>query len=76
MQLIPIKANMTQLNIGEYTILFSYRTPVAFHRSGSGYFKTEKKWSATTSRHINLWLHGANAESVPQDEIDAILENV
>jgi hypothetical protein len=55
MTLTPIKANMTELDLGNRTrVLFSYRTPVAAFVDGV-YRCTSKKWSRTTSRHINAW---------------------
>lgn len=64
MNLTPLKANMTELEIGDLTILFSYKTPVACHEAGVGYAKTEKFWSVTTSKHITQWLNlnGFNKE--------------
>jgi hypothetical protein len=56
-------------------ILFSYETPVACFIQGEGYYYTEKKWSNTTSRHINSWLAGMNAKPKPQEFFDAIIEN-
>ena len=56
MQLTPIASNMTEIETSEARILFSYRTPVAAYVFGRGYVKTEKKWSVTTSRHINKWI--------------------
>ena len=56
MQLTPIAPNMTEIETSEARILFSYRTPVAAYVFGRGYVKTEKKWSVTTSRHINKWM--------------------
>jgi hypothetical protein len=70
-----IGSNMTEAIHGRATILYSYETPVAAHVEGIGYFKTDKKWSVTTSRHINKWLesHGASgAVLVPQEEIERI----
>ena len=57
MNLTPIKANMTELSINGLTILFSYKTPVAYidHNVGIVY-TTNKYWSKTTSRHINQWI--------------------
>lgn len=60
MNLTPIKANMTEVQInGSLTILFSYKTPVAcVWTNGNGaraLFRTAKKWSRTTSRHISQW---------------------
>jgi len=62
MNLNPIKANMTELEIDGARILFSYRTPVAAlvrEETTEGIswhqYRTEKNWSRTTSRHINAW---------------------
>ena len=57
-------------------ILFSYREPVAgFHK---GYFKTDKYWSKTTSKHINAYLDRKNTElsvkEVSQEDIYKLLE--
>jgi hypothetical protein len=56
LKLRPLASNMTELELGDKTILFSYRTPVACHIAGEGYYRTDKHWSPTTSRHINIWL--------------------
>ena len=84
MNLRPIKANMTEVRVGKYSVLFSYETPVAYHEEGVGYAKTNKFWSKTTSKHINLWLkeNGYNAElgdglrEVNQETIDNLLKEV
>ena len=73
MKLSSIGANMTELQATQATILFSYKTPVAAHISGSGYYRTEKKWSTTTTRHINKWLASQPAEVRPQEWFDALL---
>lgn len=41
---------------GHTTILFSYNTLVAFHTSGSNPVITARKYSTTTSKHVNAWL--------------------
>ena len=56
MKLIPIKANMTELQVNDMLILFSYQTPVAVIFPQGHAYTTEKKWSRTTTRHINQWL--------------------
>jgi len=72
--------NMTELFIGNTTILFSYAAPVAAHRyewfrqHGTIFVVTEQRWCAATSRHINMWLKGAHAKSVPQSFFDDLLE--
>ena len=48
--------NYKVLCIGETTVLFSYVTPVIVHTSGSAPKITEKKHSATTTKHINKFL--------------------
>jgi len=60
-------------NGGEKYVLFSYETPVAVNDS-KGFKVTEKKFSRTTSKHINQWLNGASHETVPQEEIERIAE--
>jgi len=73
MKLNPIESNMTELEIGNKNVLFSYRTPVAYCENGVRFFKTSKKWGVTTSRHINKWLNGANAKEVEQEQLDALV---
>lgn len=72
MELRPIGSNMTEIKIGPYTILFSYRTPVAYHR-GWGFYRTDKHYSSTTTKHINKWLNGATAKTVKQEDINSLL---
>jgi hypothetical protein len=52
-------------------IFFSYNTPVAAHIGGK-FYKTDKRWSVTTSKHVGQYLHGANAETKPQEFFDAL----
>ena len=73
MNLKPLGSNQTEVETEKATILFSYRTPVAAcMKDGSGFFKTSKKWSVTTSRHINQWLEGAKAKEAPQSFFDSL----
>ena len=73
MQLKPIASNMTQLDLNNgYQVLFSYQTPVAC-LSDNGYYRTSKKWSVTTSRHINKWLDGVLAKEQPQEFFDSLV---
>lgn len=58
-----------------YTILFSYQTPVACFVSGVGAFKTAKKWSVTTSKHINAWMREnvfVNPVEIDQSVLDSL----
>ena len=76
MRIRPIAPNQTELTIdGIGRIFFSYQTPVAaWIDSEATYYKTSKKWSVTTSKHINKWLGGAYAEVQPQEWFDSLLE--
>jgi hypothetical protein len=73
MKMRNVGSNMTEIKTGKATILFSYNTPVAC-QDENGLHKTERYWSVTTSRHINKWLNGANAELKPQEFFDNLLE--
>jgi hypothetical protein len=77
MNLNPIKANMTELEIKGMTVLFSYRTPVACISIDNGRMIklcTSKKWSKTTTRHINAWFEGGAAHEVPQEYFDRLVD--
>jgi len=66
MNLKPIASNMTQLTLANgIKVLFSYETPVACELN-SGYYRTAKKWSQTTTKHINKWLAGNVATPADQ----------
>jgi hypothetical protein len=81
----PIKANMTELSIGTHLVLFSYRTPVACLEAKTGtLYRTQKKWSNTTTRHINQWVASNSYEidktpsiiSKPQEFFDNLIAGV
>ena len=74
MKLKQIGSNMTLVDLNNASILVSYETPVAAFIEGHGYLKTAKKWSKTTSRHINKWLEGINAEEKSQEFFDNLLQ--
>lgn len=73
MKLRTISSNMTEVENGDVTVLFSYSTPVAAFIAGTGWVRTDKHWSATTSRHINKWIGGIKAEERPQEFFDSLL---
>ena len=72
MQLKNIGSNQTQIEIGGNVIFFSYNTPVAAQLKDGGLVRTSRKWSATTSKHINAWLNGATAKEVEQSVLDTL----
>jgi len=57
MRVKAIGSNMTELKTRGLSILFSYETPVAGW-DNLGAFRTDEKFSVTTSKHINKYLGG------------------
>lgn len=75
MSIKVIGSNQTEVNTGRYSVLFSYNTPVAYWDSQTlKFYRTGKKWSVTTSKHINAWLDGRKAETVDQCVLDNLLD--
>jgi hypothetical protein len=79
MRIKSLKKNLIEVHTNDYIILVSYQTPVACRCKKSdvyGYhYKTEKKWSNTTTRHVNWWLKelGSDAKNMPQSWFDNLL---
>ena len=66
---------MNLIDTPDYLVLFSYATPVAsYDKHTYGYSRTAKKWSKTTTRHINKWLDGVQAPELPQSYFDNLLD--
>ena len=86
MELIKIKSNMNELRTDHYRILVSYATPVAViitspHSPriiGLPYriHVTDKKWSSTTTRHINQWLQTYNITGKPTTKPQSYFDNL
>jgi len=77
MKLRKIANNQTVIETNAKRILISYETPVAVQYISNGKFvRTSKPWSATTSKHINSWLNGADFELEPQEYFDKLLDSV
>ena len=72
MKVKNVGSNMTELVTDGCTVLFSYETPVAAYTPTQGYVRTAHKWSQTTTRHINKWLDGINADEMPQAFFDSL----
>ncbi len=78
MKVKSLGANKTEIHTGKMVVFVSYETPVACHIQGQGYFETEKKHSATTSKHVTVWLRkmgAAKIEKRPQEFFDVLLDN-
>ena len=83
MKLKPLGSNQTELRLADgTTVLFSYQTPVAcatFQGDNMDfvYYKTDMKWSRTTSKHINRWLDGVDEVSIkPQEFFNELVKGV
>jgi hypothetical protein len=72
MKLRQIASNQTELSLPcGSVVFFSYETPVAAMLPSGRYIRTEKKWSVTTSKHLNKWLAAVSdcVELVPQSDL-------
>mgnify|MGYP001257532092 FL=1 len=63
------KQNAYVIEHNGHRVLQSYNTIVALQAPSGKYYKTDKKWSVTTSKHINRWVV-PNTILVSQDLLD------
>ena len=63
------KQNAFILEGNGFRVLQSYQQIVALQSPNGKYYKTDRKWSVTTSKHINKFC-GANPTLVPQSVLD------
>jgi len=73
MKVKSIGKNQTLICTDNMDIFISYETPVACFIAGQGYFKTSKKHSVTTSKHINQWLDGVQAQTRDQNFFNKLI---
>ena len=73
MKLKQLGSNQTELNLGFAQVFFSYETPVAARLTDGSLVRTAERYSVTTTKHINKWLDGCDALTVPQERIDCLL---
>lgn len=71
MKVKPVGPNQTEVLLGANVVFFSYQEPVGAYIMDR-YYRTKKKWSTTTSKHINKWLDGHQAEVKPQEWFDSL----
>jgi hypothetical protein len=77
MKVKSIGRNQTEVCTKNCVILISYSTPVAcclFENGIEKWYRTNKFWSVTTSKHINQWLDGIEAEEIDQWRLDHLLD--
>lgn len=73
MRILEKASNYTVIEVVRgLRILYSYSTPVAAYREGLGFLRTDRRFSVTTSKHINKFLNGATAKVIPHSEFEAI----
>ena len=63
------KQNAYILEGNGFRVLQSYQQIVALQSPSGKYYKTDRKWSVTTSKHINKFC-GANPTLVSQNVLD------
>ena len=73
MKLKQIGSNQTELDLGFAQVFFSYETPVAARITDGSLVRTDERYSVTTTKHINKWLNGCDALTVPQYHINCLL---
>jgi hypothetical protein len=74
MRINTLGSNQTEVVLNCGTVVFhSYSTPVAAMLASGTYVKTSTKYSNTTTRHINKWLSGINADIVEQSFLNNLL---
>ena len=73
LKLNPIGSNMNEVVVEGKYVLFSYKTPVAGWDE-LGAFRTDEKFSVTTSKHINKYLGGKDVgRTVTQQFIEDLV---
>ena len=69
MKVKSIGSNQTEVTASGCRVLYSYETPVALESPSGKYYKTDRKWSVTTSKHINKFVSG-DVTLCPQSVLD------
>tara|TARA_R110000782_G_scaffold7381_3_gene24832 strand:+ start:35 stop:319 length:285 start_codon:yes stop_codon:yes gene_type:complete len=73
MKLKKIGNNVTEIEVNGKSVMFSYETPVAGY-DDQGSFRTDEKFSVTTSKQINKYLGGKDqGRVVPQAWIEGLV---
>ena len=76
MRLQVIGSNQTLVYCVGQEYFFSYNTCVAGKDDQGNYWKTDKKYSNTTSRHVKAYLNGADPVLVTESEAQLALDCV
>ena len=66
------RPNFTEVTLGDKTVYFSYKTPIAF-RGENGLVIRENDWNVTTGKHLN-WICDDKTARITGAEFVAALE--
>ena len=70
MKLSQVGSNQTLLTFpNEDEVFFSYETPVAGWICGKGYWRAERKYSRTTSKHVNQYANTYRVATLTDDQV-------
>ena len=69
-----VSASFTIVELGDFTIWFSYRTPIAFD-DGHQFVIRRNEWGPTTGKHLNIADGGRGAERIDGDEFKRKLDD-
>ena len=68
------EAHTLEVSVGNLTIYFSYKTPVAFYTSGN-LVVSENVWGNTTGKHLN-WIDPVKSNRLDHNEFEKQLVEV
>lgn len=70
---ISIEAvNQASVTVGDVTVWFSYKTPIAFQIAGNARVVRQNDWSVTTGKHLNAIDGGDKASRVSGEEFERL----
>ena len=73
MKLTNLGSNKTLITMDNQEYFFSYSTCVAGFCPDNGYWKVDKFYSVTTSKHVNSYLNGNEPTLVETVDVDIAL---
>lgn len=73
--------NAQELEAGPYIFLISHSVPVAYKDRSQGamwpgIYRTDKKFTKATTRHLNAWLRGSRYSTIPHEKIVEMFQSI
>lgn len=73
--------NAQELEAGPYVFLISHSVPVAYKDRSPGamrpgIYRTDKKFTKATTRHLNAWLRGSRYATIPHEQIIDMFQSI